>query len=194
LLSQIQSKPEIEAQEIYRRMRSHAPTSGMSVLIHDVTGAIPPSSLQQDQLLRHQYQQQQQGGALYDQQHEDHHLPRLQQCQQPQVSQQNPHRQHQQQQPQNPNPFFQSGYTGTGVANQLPPLRSVVKVPVSGIDPVQQPALGFQPTAQRQGRKTSQASGMSSGSHSSISSSEAYDQHSLSPQESPSDWAQGPKQ
>jgi hypothetical protein len=184
LFSQIQSKPEIEAQEVYRRMRSHTLTSGMGALIHDITGKTPPNPIQQDQLL------QQQGRAFYDQQHEDHHLPQLQQRQQPQASQQTPHQQHPQQQQQNLNHFFQPGYTGIGAANQLPPLRSMVEVPVSGIDPVQQqPALHFQTTAQRQGRKMSQASGMSSGSHSSISSSEAYDQHSPCPYDSPLDSA-----
>ncbi|KAM0697474.1 hypothetical protein Q7P36_002328 [Cladosporium allicinum] len=194
LLLQIQSRPELEAQQIYHRVRSHTPTSDMGALIQEVTNAIPANGLQRDE--RPQLQQQQ---------HEHHQLPQFQQRQHSQnelqQQQQTPlHQQHQQQQQQqqpNTATFYQGSYTPSGqTANQLPPLRSIVEVPVSGTDAanLQQlpPGMHYLGMAQLPPRKTSQTSGTSSTSHSSLSSLEAPDHPTLSPRDSPSDWAQGP--
>lgn len=199
---QIQSRPELEAQQIYYRVRSHASTSDMGALIQEVTSAIPANGVQRDERSQQQ-QQQQQGRAFYDEQlHENHQPPQLHQRQ---LSQQSELHQ-QQQQPSHPTlqqqtqpntaSFYQGSYPNAGQAtNQLPPLRSIVEVPLSSTDAanVQQlpPSLNFPPIPQLRGRKTSQTSGVSSASHSSLSSA---DPHDLSPRDSPSDWAQGANQ
>lgn len=180
----------------------------MGALIQEVTSAIPANGVQRDE--RTQLQQQQER-AFYDQQqqqqqHEHHQLSQLQQRQHSQnelqQQQQQPplHQQHQQQQQQqqpNTATFYQGSYTPSGqTANQLPPLRSIVEVPVSGTDAanLQQlpPGMHYPGMAQLPPRKTSQTSGTSSASQSSLSSLEAPDQPTLSPRDSPSGWAQGP--
>lgn len=181
----------------------------MGALIQEVTSAIPANGVQRDE--RTQLQQQQER-AFYDQQqqqqqHEHHQLSQLQQRQHSQnelqQQQQQPplHQQHQQQQQQQQQPntatFYQGSYTPSGqTANQLPPLRSIVEVPVSGTDAanLQQlpPGMHYPGMAQLPPRKTSQTSVTSSASQSSLSSLEAPDQPTLSPRDSPSGWAQGP--
>ena len=197
---QLQLRPELEAQQIYHRVRSHTPTTDMGTLIQEVTSAMHANGVQRDERPQ---QQQQQGRAFYDQQHPDNHqLPQLPIIQHPQQNelQSQPHQplhpQHQQSTQPNTATFYQSSCPNAGQAtNQLPPLRSIVEVPVSSTDAAnsqQLPqSLHFPPMPHLQARKTSQTSGISSASHSSLSSMDA---HELSPRDSPSDWAQGPNQ
>jgi hypothetical protein len=169
----------------------------MGALIQEVTSAIPANGVQRDERPQ---QQQQQGRAFYDQHHPDNHqLPQLQHPQHTELQQQQQQSLHpQHQQPTQPNTatFYQNSYPNAGQAtNQLPPLRSIVEVPVSSTDAANSqqvpPSLHFPPMPQLQARKTSQTSGVSSASHSSLSSMDANE---LSPRDSPSDWAQGPNQ
>lgn len=161
LVAALHSRTESEAQDIYNRVRSSTFSDDMGALIQEVRDATSPRPRLQQQLRPHQ-------------QHQDASLHQLDRQQQ--------HAQQSQQMPQQQTMFSQSnlgpGHPAPGP--QLPPLRSIVDMPPAGISDVSHPLPQQFPPLQQPIRHGSLTSGMSSGSYSSVSSS---DGHSVSPRE-----------
>lgn len=189
ILSQMQTRPDFEAQQIYERLRSNAHTNDLGALIHEVAGVLHPDASQQGQ-------QQQQESPRSQEQHDDQrrrslqHQPHFQPVQ-PQQSQQP---QHQLSPTTQQTPFTQPNYSGSVSGPQLPPLRSVVGVPLLppvGASVPQRPLPQPFPSG-HQRRQMSMGSGVSSGSYSSLSSSDGHGGHSLSPRDDQAPaWAHG---
>ena len=163
----MQLRPELEAQEIYHRIRTDTHASDLGAFFHEATN----DSV--DVTLQHKPQQQE---RQQNQQHK-----RNPESLQHQQQQQRPH-QHIPQYPsqqQDLNTFLQTAYTTTGPTKQLPPLRSIAGIPTTGIDTTQQqPPQSFRTLTQR---SMSQVSAMSSGSYTSLPSSDGDSEQSLSP-------------
>lgn len=188
LIAQMQSRPEPEAQDIYHRLRTETHASDLGAFTHESTSAII------DGILKQQPQPQQtQKDPQHRRSHQNLHLQQqLNQQSQEQQEQQLTQRQTLPKPPhqQDLSAFLQPGYTITESTNQLPPLRSIVEVPTAGNNTTQQQLP--QPFPPTRYRKMSQVSAMSSGSYSSLSSSEGHSRQSLSPKTNqPPGWAHG---
>jgi hypothetical protein len=136
LIAQMQSRPELEAREIYRHLRTKTHAGDLSALVREDTSAMS------DCVLR---QQPQQGQFYHYHQPEGKH-------------ENSQHQQPQQQLPQQELPqqqrldaFFQCSDTATGSTHQLPPLRSIVEVPRASVNTTkqQQPSQPFAFLTQR---------------------------------------------
>jgi hypothetical protein len=132
----MQSRPQPAAQEIFHHIRSCTHASDLGAFIHETTNAISGGTLQQQSEHRQ---------PCHYQQPERNH--KNLQYQRRQLLQQ-----------QRPNAFFQPGYTTMGSTYELPPLRSIVGVPPSGINEIQQqqqqqqqqPSQPLSPSTQRE--------------------------------------------
>lgn len=190
LIAQLHSRPELEAQEIFHRLRTTSHSDNLGAFIHEAVSAMSDSDMQQQS---HSEQQQGQMGQHFQPYYTERpgqHQQLTQQHQPQQQLQQSAQRQQPSQQ-QDQGIFVQPNYNTTTSATQLPPLRSVVEVPTGGHNtaPLPQP---FPPSARR---NPSQVSAMSSGSYTSLSSSDGRGGQSLSPRENPPHkWTQGPQQ
>lgn len=166
---------------MFYRLRMHPSTGDLGAFIHEAVNAMSGDASQ------HQAQQQGQGYVgqqmlpLQHGQPGRHHQPTQQyQQQQLQQSGQQNLQQHSPTQPNDQGIFAQPSYnTAAPAPNQLPPLRSIVELPTGGINSAQLP----QPYPRLTQRHMSQVSNMSSGSYTSLSSSDGYRGQSLSPRE-----------
>lgn len=113
LITQIRSRPELEAQEVYRHIRENTHASDLGAFIHEATNALSDGTLQQQQQPSKQ----------------QHRRLQHQQQSQPQQSQRKSLQQHPQQQEKDASTHL--GYNIVGSTNHLPPLRSVIEVPTA---------------------------------------------------------------
>ncbi|TLD05636.1 hypothetical protein E2P81_ATG10456 [Venturia nashicola] len=192
VIAQIHSRSDSDAQQIFHQLRADPNNRDLGNFIHDVASNLSREGSQsQADVQQQQVQTSQPPQGFYNEQHNrqyDSTYPYQQQQQLPETAQrpqpvQNPAQQ------QDQTARTQSGFPAAPTATQLPPIRSMVELPPGGINPPQFP-LPFAPRAQRH---MSQASAVSSGSYSDLSSSEGHHGQSLSPQEVPSNWMQGPQ-
>jgi len=151
----------------------------LGAYIHDAVSAMSDHASQQQQQPGQGHSRQQMQPFYYGQQSPHHELT---QQSQPHRLQQTSQQYTQQQCPGLPNDqgiFAQPTLTSPSTGPQLPPLRSIVEMTAGGHNPVQLP----QPLPALTTRNMSLASNMSSGSYTSLSSSEGYGGQSLSPRE-----------
>ncbi|KAM0708799.1 hypothetical protein Q7P35_005452 [Cladosporium inversicolor] len=182
-IAQIQSRAELEAQEMVHQLRTNSHNSDIGSFIHEAVSITSGhASQQQPQGLGQSTQQMQ---PLYYGQQNHHHETAHQ-------SDQQQHQQTAQLHTQQPRPalqqdqrfFAQPSYTSRSsptAGPQLPPLRSVVEVPAGGHNSAQPP----QPFPHFPQRNMSLGSNMSSGSYSSLSSSDGVGGQPLSPRQGP---------
>lgn len=167
------------------QLRTNSHNSDIGSFIHEAVSITLGHASQQQQQPQGQGQSTQQVQPLYYRQQGHHHettqqsgQQQLQQAAQLHTQQPRPVLQ------QNQGFFAQPSYTSPSsptAGPQLPPLRSVVEVPAGGHNSAQLP----QPFPHIPQRNMSLGSNMSSGSYSSLSSSDGYGGQSLSPREGP---------
>jgi hypothetical protein len=166
MIAQIQSRPEPEAREIYRHMRTKTHAGDLGAFIREITDTMSEGALRQQPQQGQSYHYQQFERDRKNSQHQyqlhlrsqQHHLP----------------------QQQRPNTFFQPDYAVTGSTVRLPPLRSMVQVPIANINATQQ-LQSSQPLSLLAQRNMSEVSAVSSDSHTNLSSSTGRSGQSLFP-------------
>lgn len=166
LLTLMQSQPEIEALEVYHRVRTHPQDNDMSTLIHDARRICAATASPQ------QPPQHQQAPYSHQFQQRDHHQ-RIKPQTRPQ-------------QQRSLNTSDGPSASATGTTSQLPPLRSIIQdlhTPAASSNAKQQTTPETSSPARPAQHQISQASGMSNRSHLSLSSSDRQEQYPLSPRE-----------